>query len=121
LTLFGWIPVKMRLHGLLKKQQWENLQQLVVDFKIVSHNRSQESEKVRGRFSDVVFDDHVTIEVGNILEKQDCYQTMLGDMIADQWLWIKDHKHICVIDSSNAIQSLRTAVEATQKAQYIAQ
>jgi len=47
---------------------------------------------------------------------------MLGDMIADQWLWIKDHKHICVIDSSNAIQSLKTAVEATQMAQqYLAE
>ena len=122
LTLFGWIPVKMRLHGLLKKQQLENLQQLVGDFKIVSHNRPQESEKVRGRFSDVVFDDHVTIEIGDILEKQDCYQTMLEDMIADQWQWIKDHKHTCVIHSSNAIQSLKTAVEATQKAQqYLAE
>jgi len=111
----------MRLHGLLNKHQLESLRQLVGDFKIVTHNEFQGPQKALGRFSDVVFDDHVTIEVGNILEKQDCYQTMLEDMIADQWLWIKDHKHICVIDSSNAIQSLKTAVEATQKAQYIAQ
>ena len=122
LTLFGWIPVKMRLHGLLRGQQLENLQQLVGDFKMVSHYESPEPQKVRGRFSEVDFDDYVTIETGSILEKQNVYQCMLGDMIADQWLWIKDHKHDCVINSSNAIQSLKTAVEATQMAQqYLAE
>ena len=121
LTLFGWIPVKMRLHGLLQKQQLENLQQLVGDFKIVSHNEFQEPQKVRGRFCEMIFDDHVTIETGNISEKQNNYQQMLQDMIADQWLWIKDHNHICVIDSNNAIQSLKIAEEATRKAQtYLA-
>jgi len=64
----------------------------------------------------VVFDEHVIIETGNMLEKQNSYQRMLEDMIADQWLWIKDHRHICVIDSSNAIQSLKIAEEVTQKA-----
>ena len=117
LTLFGWIPVKMRLHGLLQKQQLENLQQLIGDFKMVSHNESHELQKVRGRFCEVVFDEHVIIETGNMLEKQNSYQRMLEDMIADQWLWIKDHRHICIIDSSNAIQSLKIAEEATQKAQ----
>jgi len=122
LTLFGWIPVKMRLHGLLNKHQLEGLRQLVGDFKIVSHNEFQGPQKALGRFSELVFDDHVTIEAGSILEKENNYQRMLGDMIADQWLWIKDHKHICVIDSSNAIQSLKTAVEATQMAQqYLAE
>ena len=89
----------------------------VGDFKIVSHKQFQELQKVKGRFSEVIFDDHVTIEAGNILEKQNNYQHMLQDMIADQWLWIKDHNHICVIDSNNAIQSLKIAEEATQKAQ----
>ena len=121
LTLFGWIPVKMRLHGLLQKQQLENIQQVLGEFNISSHGEFQELQKVRGRFCEVIFDDHVTIETGNILEKQNNYQQMLQDMIADQWLWIKDYRHICVIDSNNAIQSLKIAEEATQKAQqYLA-
>lgn len=119
LTLFGWIPVKMRLHGLLKKQQLENLQHLVGDFNIVSHNKSKGMQKVKGRFCEMIFDDHITIEAGNILEKQNNYQQMLQDMIADQWQWIKDHKHICVVDSNNAIQSLKIAEEATRKAQLV--
>jgi len=108
----------MRLYGLLQKQQLENLQQLVGDFNIVSHNQYQKPQKVKGRFCEVIFDDHITIESGNILEKQNNYQQMLQDMIADQWLWIKDHRHICVIDSNNAIKSLKIAEEATQKAQH---
>jgi predicted dehydrogenase len=116
-TLFGWIPVRIKLHGLFQKQQFENLHQLMGEFKIVRHNEQKERQKVRGRFCDVVFDDHSTIEFGNILEKQNQYQQMLGDMIVDQWHWIEDHKHICVIDSRNAIQSLKIAGEATHKAQ----
>ena len=65
----------------------------------------------------MIFDDHATIEFENILEKQNLYQLMLQDMITDQWCWIKDHKRICIIDSSNAIQSLKIAEEATHKAQ----
>jgi len=117
ITLFGWVPVKIQLHGLFQEQQVENLRTLIGDFKIIRHSEHQEGQKVRGRFCDVIFDDHVTIEFGNISDKQNHYQQMLEDMIIDQWQWIKDHKHICVIDSSNAIQSLKIAEEATHKAQ----
>ncbi len=76
-----------------------------------------EVQKPGGRFYDLIYDDHATIEFGTILEKQNCYQQMLEDMIVDQWQWIKDHKPICVIDSNNAIDSLKIAEEATDIAE----
>ena len=79
----------------------------------------RKGKKVRGRFSEIIFDDHVTIEYGNISEKQNRYQEMLVAMIVDQWNWIKDHKHIRVIDDSNALQSLKMAEEATQIAKIL--
>jgi hypothetical protein len=59
----------------------------------------------------------VTIEYGSISEKQDRYQQMLTAMISDQWMWMKDKNHKRVIDQTNAVQSLKTAEEATLLAQ----
>jgi predicted dehydrogenase len=60
----------------------------------------------------------VTREYENPAGKQELYQQMLAAMLADQWNWIKDRTHIRVIDSDNAIQSLRVAAEATAIAQH---
>ena len=40
------------------------------------------------------FDVHVTIEYGNVADKQNRYQQMVSAMITDQWNWIKDHTHM---------------------------
>ena len=37
-------------------------------------------------------------------------------MITDQWNWIKNHKHVRIIDETNAVQSLKIAEQATQTA-----
>ncbi len=50
-------------------------------------------------------------------KKQKQYEQLLISMLTDQWNWIKDHKHRRVIDDSNAIESLRIAVDAKEMAQ----
>lgn len=118
--MYGWIPVRMKLHGLLQKKQLERLGEMVPNLSIAHHNGSwSANQKVRGRFTDISFDHHVTLEYGNISEKQSRYQEMLVAMILDQWKWINDHNHIRVIDDSNALQSLKMAEEATRIAHRV--
>jgi predicted dehydrogenase len=118
ITLYQWVPVMMKLHGLLGKKELEKLHEMLGNVSVVHHNERQPaSQKVRGRFSEIIFDDHVTVEYGNVLEKQNRYQEMLAAMIADQWNWIRDRKHIRIIDSSNAVRSLEMAEQATRIAQ----
>lgn len=118
ITLYEWIPVKMKLHGLFQKKQMERIGELLSSFSMEHNNDSfAEGKKVKGRFSEIVFDDHVTIEYGDVREKQNRYREMLTAMIADQWNWIKDHKHVRVIDDTNAVQSLKMAEEAKRLAQ----
>jgi predicted dehydrogenase len=115
ITLYEWVPVMMKLHGLLKKEELEKLQEILGTASVVHHNERQPAnQKVRGRFSEIIFDDHVTVEYGNVLEKQNRYQEMLAAMIVDQWNWIRDRKHDRVIDSSNAVRSLEMAEQATR-------
>ncbi len=114
ITLYEWIPVKMKLHGLLKKEELKTLHELIGLFAIVKHDTNQTNKKVRGKFSEISFDDHVTIEYGSSAEKQSRYQQMLTNMLADQWSWIKNKNHIRIIDDNNAVESLRIAEQVTK-------
>ena len=117
ITLYEWVPVKMKLHGLFENDQVKKLHKLINGFSITHHTDNSANKKVKGRFTDILFDDHITIEYGNISEKQNRYGQILTAMMQDQWSWIKDRRHIRVIDDNNAVESLRIAETATSLAQ----
>lgn len=117
ITLYEWVPVKMKLHGLFEKDQVKKLHELINEFSIFYHTDNSANKKVKGRFTDIHFDDHITIEYGNVSEKQSRYQEILTAMMKDQWTWIKDRTHTRVIDDNNAVESLRIAETATAIAQ----
>ena len=120
ITLYGWIPLKMELHGLLQKNQLHTVQDMLGEISIVHHNKpGTQEQKLKGRFSKLVFTDHVTIEYENAESKQSIYQQMLTAMLADQWAWIINREHPRVIDHHNAVESLRIAEQATLAAQNL--
>jgi predicted dehydrogenase len=113
ITLHGWIPIKMRLHGLLQKGQLNRLQEITGKISVVHHHKpGEKSQKAKGRFRELPFEDHITMEYEDTRGKQELYRQMLTAMISDQWAWIKDRKHIRVIDDRNAVESLRMAEDA---------
>ena len=118
ITLYEWVPVKMKLHGLLQDGQLKLLKEMVEDFSIMDHNKTKPgNQKVKGRFVEINFDREITLECGNLAEKQNRYGQLLMSMLTDQWNWIKDHNHKRVIDDSNAVESLKMAEQATKMAQ----
>ena len=117
ITLYEWIPVRMKLHGLFKKDQIKKLHELFHGFAITHHTDNSIDKKVKGRFTDIHFDEHITIEYGNVSEKQNRYGEILTAMMQDQWNWIKDRTHIRTIDDNNAVESVRMAETATSIAQ----
>lgn len=118
ITLYGWVPVKIKLHGLLSSGQLAKLKNLLPASSVVHHkDPGSAGQKVKARFTDLDYEDHVTLEYENIAGKQNLYAEMLKDMISDQWKWIRDRRHIRVIDGENAVLSTRMAEEATEFAQ----
>lgn len=118
ITLNGWVPVKMKLHGLLYKGQLETIRELMGSASVIQHHeRTSSGKKTVARFKELNFEDHVTISWENSLGKQNLYGQMLTDMISDQWNWIRDTNHIRVIDGNNAVMSTKMAEEATDLAQ----
>jgi len=117
ITLYEWIPVKIKLHGIFTNEHFEKILEQLPGASVVYHNLYEENiYKMKGRFSEKDFDVHVTIEYGNNADKQNRYQQMVSAMITDQWNWIKNHKHVRTIDETNAVQSLKIAEKATQTA-----
>ena len=118
ITLFEWVPVKMKLHGLFKKHDLKKVDEMTQGFEMVKRIvHFEPHDKVKGRFIEILFDDHLTIEYENSLGKQELYQQMLTDMIKDQWNWIKNREHHPIINGNNAIQSLSIAEQSTVLAQ----
>jgi len=109
ITLYEWIPVRMKLHGLFTNIQLEKLKELIGPSSVSKCSNDDAAKKVKGRFTEIIFDQEVTIESGNNDEKQNRYQQMLTDMLADQWKWIKNKDHQRIITDENAIESLRMA------------
>jgi len=118
ITLYEWIPVKMKLHGLLRKKNLINLQEIMGELTFLPDDNSSGNKRVRGRFTDIVYDDHITLEYGDKSGKQGRYREMLAAMLQDQWAWIRNHQHVRVINDSNAVESIRMAEQATKMAQY---
>ena len=118
ITLYGWVPVKMKLHGLLQKEQIATIKSMMNNFfEIVQNGNDKENKKVRGRFNDIIFNEEITIEYGNLEDKSRRYMEILKLMLQDQWNWIKDKNHVRVIDDKNAVESLKMAEKATSVAQ----
>lgn len=117
ITLYEWVPVKIRIHGLLSNKDLELLKSIVKAHScVVDSTLRKGNKKVRGRFKGIFFNELVTLEHGSISEKKNRYQQILVSMIKDQWKWIQDHSHVRITDGQNAVESLRVAERATQMA-----
>jgi len=119
ITMYGWVPVKMKLHGLLQNGELENLKKIVGSHTISYHHILPTNQELKAGYKEQLFTDHITMEHENILGKENLYRQMLTDMITDQHDWILDRRHIRVIDDKNAILSTRMAEEATMESKKL--
>jgi predicted dehydrogenase len=113
ITLYGWIPGKIKLHGLFNNEDLTTLDKIIGPCSIVEHdNADQRNRKVTGRSLEITFDHYLTIECASDVGKQSLYQQMLKDMLTDQWRWIMNNDHERTIDDNNAVESLKMAEHA---------
>ncbi len=117
ITLYGWIPVEIKIHGWVNKEQRIALQNLFshLSSKTNLHTTSI-NQRMKGRGKDIFADEEVTIEWGSLTNKSNVYTELLQRMLQDQLQWIEDKNHQRLITDNNAIASLQMAEEATHKA-----
>ena len=132
-TLYGWVPVRLKLTGLLDLAQIHAIQSLMPESEVrilgadgieiswtsdSSSNRSpvQPAHSAKGRSKAIRYDHRVAIGQGDDGRKMDVYAELLKKMIMDQRAWILDCSKERVIDETNAVESLRIAERATSVA-----
>src|SRR5688572_24802772 len=114
ITLYEWIPVKIRMHGLFTLEQMDIITNHFPGTHIVEHKVEPAFKKsARGNFKEIRFDKLLTITSGSIADKMQRYEELVIAMITDQWSWIRNRSHPRRIDSTNAVESLRIAEAAT--------
>jgi predicted dehydrogenase len=130
ITLYGWVPVRIKITGLFSRAQLEKLK---LDFRgcvIVIHKSGQaghnpsrsldgngtsaaEAHSARGRFKNISFDHFITMEYGDDSDKMQIYEQLLKSLIKNQWDWILDNSVGRLVDGRNAVESLRIAALST--------
>ena len=133
ITLYGWIPVRLKLNGLLDLDVIADLGAMIpeavvkildpTEVEITNQPIATESgpakprtRSVTGRFKHIGFDHHVSIAHGDDSQKMGVYADLLRKLIIDQRAWILDNSVERVTDEKNAIESLRIAQAATTAA-----
>ena len=132
-TLYGWIPVRLTLSGLLCLDGIAELKALMpeavvkildpAEAEITSQSAPSDhgpanpgTRWVKGRFKKIGFDHRVSIAHGDDSQKMSVYAEILRKMIIDQRAWILDHSIERVTNEKNAVESLRIAHAATTAA-----
>jgi predicted dehydrogenase len=113
ITLYGWIPTKLKLTGVFDKKQEEEFRAMMTYYLPLSYEKYDQGVKInsqnkfpqRGQKVEAVYSDK--------LDKQQRYGEMLKNMMDDQLEWVRDHTHERRIDQDNAVQSLATAEQAS--------
>ena len=99
------------------KEQFEKISLLFPAATIEVHgDTSGLTNNVKGKFRDITYDAILTITAGDIGDKMERYEQLVISMILDQRAWIRDPSHLRVIDDTNAVESLRIAEEAKERA-----
>jgi predicted dehydrogenase len=127
ITLYGWIPVRLKLSGLLDSNGIADLKAMIPEAKVgisgtgkveitsqsVNAPTRPGTRSVKGRFKHIGFDHHVSIAHGDDSQKMSVYADLLKKMITDQRAWILDNSIERVTNEKNAVDSLRIAQAAT--------
>ncbi len=114
ITLFEWVPVKMKVHGLVQINELKKLEAMTKTPATVLPSAEKRAWKqAKGRGKNIKFDKYIVLDFENPVGKTELYQQMLTAMLSDQWSWILNPKHSRVIDGKNGVESLRVAVDAT--------
>jgi predicted dehydrogenase len=113
ITLYGWIPVKLKLTGVLDEKREDEFRTMMMNYLPVSYENYNTVCKIDAQNQFPKLGKKIEAVYNDKLDKQQRYREMLKNMMEDQLEWIRDHAHERRIDQNNAVQSLAIAEQAS--------
>lgn len=115
-TLFEWVPTRLHLNAICNENELAALKAIFPGTSIEIVQEFIPVRQNRARFKAIDTSCKIRLYTNREPDKQTVYQQLLRDMFSDQLQWIKDRAHVRLIDSDNAVNSLKLAVEANRMA-----
>lgn len=116
ITLYEWVPTRLKMTALCNQDEFDQLRTLFNGAEIVFLERNNPPVTTRGRFKAIHYRYKIILDTGDAVKKDTLYQELVTSMFIDQTTWIRDPKHIRVINQDNAVNSLQMAVQSEEMA-----
>ena len=112
-TLFDWVPTRVRIHALVDEAQTRELCELFPQARLdVDITYGGKDRACRGRGKEIDAYQIIDLAWGDGQAKLPLYGRLLRAMMADQVAWIRDRNHRRVITELNGRDSLAMACDA---------
>jgi predicted dehydrogenase len=117
-TLFDWVPTRVRIHALLDERQTRTLCDLFPGARLdVSASYGGKDRACRGRGKEIDAYQIIDLSFGDGQDKSRLYSGLLRSMMEDQAAWIRDRSHPRKITEANGRDSLAVAIAADRLAE----
>ena len=121
ITLTGWIPTKAHIRGLVDEGATKALVELFSGARLdITETYLGPNRKIHYRHKSRDAFQRVDIRYGDEVEKLHRYGELLRSMMSDQLAWIRDPLWERRVTEKNGLDSLTTAVRASELASVIA-
>jgi predicted dehydrogenase len=113
LTLFDWVPTRVRIHAVVDEKQTRELVDLFPGAGIdVDASYGGKDRACRGRGKAIDAYQVIDLTAGGGQAKSPLYSRLLRSMMQDQVAWIRDRTHKRIVTETNGRDSLALACEA---------
>jgi predicted dehydrogenase len=113
LTLFDWVPTRVRIHAVVDERQTRELVDLFPGAWIdVAASYGGKDRDCRGRGKVIDAYQVIDLTAGGGQAKSPLYSRLLRSMMEDQVAWIRDRTHQRIVTGDNGRDSLALACEA---------
>jgi predicted dehydrogenase len=118
-TLFDWIPTRVRIHALVDERQTRELCELFHGAQLdVAASYGGSDRRCRGRGKEVDAYQIIDLAFGDGVAKSPLYGRLLRSLMTDQSAWIRDRSHRRNVTEANGRDSLALACAADALAHH---
>jgi predicted dehydrogenase len=116
-TLFEWVPTRVRIHALADEQGTRQLCELFAGARLdVTGVYSPRARSCQGRHKTLDIYQMLELKAGDDRQKMHIYGSLLRSLLEDQIAWLRDRGHQRQLTDENGRDSLAMACDADRKA-----
>lgn len=116
-TLYEWVPTRVRIHAVVDEEQMRRLMDLFPGGRLdITHVYATKDRQAHGRHKAIDVHQMIEIRYGEWQNKMHVYGDLLRALLSDQIAWMRHRNHPRRLTEVNSRESLAMACEADRLA-----